>query len=207
MRDCSRASAEEGGSFWDMPFEFYSLIPAPADDQAKNDYVMMGIDTTPMVGEEWEILDPNSPIDDPIFNVDKKRLSEVVEFQADFAVEQLRNSEANWKIAFGHHPFVSNGNHGTAGRYDVTLDSTENCKGGVARLIQLTPCRSDMPLISRIVPIPSKPGPENSMRAAVGTVVGAYGNFLLAALREWTPLLPTQYRAMRGGPRCILFGP
>ncbi|MBX3199536.1 MAG: metallophosphoesterase [Labilithrix sp.] len=31
-------------------------------------------------------------------------------------------STAEWKIAFGHHPYKSNGPHGNAGRYDARLD-------------------------------------------------------------------------------------
>ncbi len=32
----------------------------------------------------------------------------------------LKNSKAPWKIAFAHHPYVSNGLHGNAGEYDGT---------------------------------------------------------------------------------------
>jgi hypothetical protein len=35
--------------------------------------------------------------------------------------EALLRSRLPWRIAFGHHPYVSNGVHGTAGRYDHCL--------------------------------------------------------------------------------------
>jgi len=30
----------------------------------------------------------------------------------------LASASTTWKIAFGHHPYLSNGNHGNAGEYD-----------------------------------------------------------------------------------------
>jgi len=44
-------------------------------------------------------------------------------FQMDAAqrvamLEALAQSTASWKIAFGHHPYLSNGPHGNAGSYD-----------------------------------------------------------------------------------------
>lgn len=32
----------------------------------------------------------------------------------------LASANTTWKIAFGHHPYLSNGNHGNAGEYDGT---------------------------------------------------------------------------------------
>jgi hypothetical protein len=103
---------------------FYNIT----NDQ-QNDFVVVGLDTTAMVGEEWKILDSGATIDAPSFHVEKKRFDELVERQTDVAFEELKNSSANWKIAFGHHPFVSNGSHGAAGRYDVSLDGKGNCMG------------------------------------------------------------------------------
>jgi tartrate-resistant acid phosphatase type 5 len=40
--------------------------------------------------------------------------------QADFVDRETRRAEP-WKIAFGHHPFISNGFHGNAGAYDGYL--------------------------------------------------------------------------------------
>ena len=38
--------------------------------------------------------------------------------QAVWARETLQQSNHLWKIAFGHHPYISNGTHGVAGTYD-----------------------------------------------------------------------------------------
>tara|TARA_B100001109_G_C18865061_1_gene476888 strand:- start:56990 stop:58036 length:1047 start_codon:yes stop_codon:yes gene_type:complete len=38
--------------------------------------------------------------------------------QAEWIDETLSQSPAPWKIAFAHHPFISNGRHGNAGIYD-----------------------------------------------------------------------------------------
>lgn len=38
--------------------------------------------------------------------------------QGKMIEEALTNTNAKWVIAFGHHPYLSNGRHGNAGRYD-----------------------------------------------------------------------------------------
>ena len=38
--------------------------------------------------------------------------------QAEWVRETIDSSEHLWKIAFGHHPYISNGGHGVAGQYD-----------------------------------------------------------------------------------------
>lgn len=40
--------------------------------------------------------------------------------------EWLENSTATWKIAVGHHPYMSNGPHGNAGSYDGSRLSPDN---------------------------------------------------------------------------------
>lgn len=41
-----------------------------------------------------------------------------MDVQGDFFSTVLDGSEEPWKIAFGHHPYLSNGKHGNAGSYD-----------------------------------------------------------------------------------------
>lgn len=41
----------------------------------------------------------------------------------------VRDSRATWKIAFGHHPYLSNGDHGNAGSYDGDPDPTWSGSG------------------------------------------------------------------------------
>jgi len=38
--------------------------------------------------------------------------------QRDWLIDGTQKSTATWKIAFGHHPYISNGDHGNAGSYE-----------------------------------------------------------------------------------------
>ena len=38
--------------------------------------------------------------------------------QRTFFAKEIKKSTATWKIAFGHHPYISNGRHGNAGTYE-----------------------------------------------------------------------------------------
>jgi len=38
--------------------------------------------------------------------------------QREWLLRELARSDARWKIAFGHHPYISNGAHGNAGNYN-----------------------------------------------------------------------------------------
>ena len=59
--------------------------------------------------EFWD-LDTNQIMTDPINGKADK--------QADWLDAGVAASLADWKIAFGHHPYVSNGEHGNAGSYE-----------------------------------------------------------------------------------------
>jgi tartrate-resistant acid phosphatase type 5 len=55
-------------------------------------------------------LDTNQVMTDPLNgNSDKQR---------DWLIQTVNASTATWKIAFGHHPYLSNGEHGNAGDYE-----------------------------------------------------------------------------------------
>ncbi len=59
--------------------------------------------------EFWD-LDTNQVMTDPINgNSDT---------QKNWLINGLAGSQATWKIAFGHHPYISNGDHGNAGSYE-----------------------------------------------------------------------------------------
>jgi hypothetical protein len=50
-------------------------------------------------------------------------------------------SKARWKIAFGHHPYLSNGRHGDAGRYDGVPAWLHHASGdGVERFLAAAVC-------------------------------------------------------------------
>lgn len=74
---------------WKMPSKYYGFKQDP--------------------GEFW-FLDTNQVMTDP-FNGDSDK-------QLDWFKGQVAASTAGWKIAFGHHPYISNGDHGNAGSYE-----------------------------------------------------------------------------------------
>jgi hypothetical protein len=93
----------------------------------RGDAQFVALDTTPMVAESWQDV-PGDTKKERDANVNRMgRQTAYVEEQADSFLQTLKNTSANWKIAFGHHPFVSNGDHGAAGRYDRGNSTT--CSG------------------------------------------------------------------------------
>ncbi len=74
---------------WRMPAKYYGFKHDPAD--------------------LW-FLDTNQVMTDPLNGDSDKQLNW---FKA-----QVAASTATWKIAFGHHPYISNGDHGNAGSYE-----------------------------------------------------------------------------------------
>ena len=77
-------------SKWTMPAEYYSFIDRHVQ--------FIALDTNAMMWDPWY-----SSADD----------------QHQWMTELLQQSSmTKWKIAFGHHPFRSNGQHGNAGSYE-----------------------------------------------------------------------------------------
>jgi tartrate-resistant acid phosphatase type 5 len=76
-------------NLWTMPARYYSNKQGPA---------------------EFWFLDTNQVMTDPI-NGDS-------EDQQDWLTAGIAASTAPWKFAFGHHPYISNGDHGNAGSYE-----------------------------------------------------------------------------------------
>ncbi len=86
-----------------MPARYYSFT-APADSEAPL-VEFFSLDSNPLTAILSD-LDPNwNPI------------TYGQEQQAWFS-DALQTSKAQWKIAFAHHPYLSNGIHGNAGNYD-----------------------------------------------------------------------------------------
>ena len=74
---------------WRMPDSYYSFKQGHAE--------FWGLDTNEVM------TDPLNGDSDP---------------QKQWLKDQLAKSTATWKIAFGHHPYISNGDHGNAGSYE-----------------------------------------------------------------------------------------
>lgn len=87
---------------WHMPARLYSFNAPLNDEQPLATFISMDSNPLAAVGdadsEYWQL---------PYRDKEVKWLDET-----------LKASTAPWKIAFAHHPFLSNGKHGNAGMYD-----------------------------------------------------------------------------------------
>lgn len=94
-------------SKWNMPARYYNFSWPETSSTPVAEF--FALDSNPLTA----IL----PDIDPEFNY----VTYGAEQQAWFS-NALQNSKAKWKIAFAHHPYLSNGIHGNAGNYDGIPD-------------------------------------------------------------------------------------
>ncbi|QZY19160.1 metallophosphoesterase [Streptomyces decoyicus] len=87
---------------WYMPTRYYS-VPLPAADPLVE---FFAIDTIPWSSYVAQ-LDPHYRWDGPYMREQRSWLDGA-----------LRASRARWKVVIGHHPYLNNGKHGSAGSYD-----------------------------------------------------------------------------------------
>ena len=87
---------------WQMPDRYYSFSAPKGDSQPLVDF--FALDSNPMIAP-LEIA--------PAYAVNRYKTA-----QAQWVNDALTASSAAWKIAFTHHPYLSNGQHGNAGLYD-----------------------------------------------------------------------------------------
>ncbi|MGW3007830.1 metallophosphoesterase [Streptomyces sp. NPDC001219] len=87
---------------WYMPSRYYS-VPLPAADPLVE---FFAIDTIPWSSYVAQ-LDPHYRWDGPYMREQRSWLEGA-----------LRASRARWKVVIGHHPYLNNGKHGSAGSYD-----------------------------------------------------------------------------------------
>ncbi|MGY5127040.1 metallophosphoesterase [Streptomyces nigrescens] len=87
---------------WYMPSRYYS-VPLPAADPLVE---FFAIDTIPWSSYVAQ-LDPHYRWDGPYMREQRNWLDGA-----------LRASRARWKVVIGHHPYLNNGKHGSAGSYD-----------------------------------------------------------------------------------------
>lgn len=89
---------------WQMPARYYQFN-APANG-------------TPLVSFYAMDTNPSASAGDPSDEYNKDDYSEK---QGKWLLDGFKASSAPWKIAFGHHPYISNGSHGNAGNYDSLI--------------------------------------------------------------------------------------
>lgn len=88
---------------WNMPARYYRV--AKGGDVAAPLLELFAVDSNQVAG--------GFPDSDENFSYNSYGLA-----QAEWLKEAMANSKAKWKIAFAHHPYISNGSHGNAGNYD-----------------------------------------------------------------------------------------
>lgn len=87
---------------WKMPAKYYHVASGQNDEHPLLD--VFALDTSALNG----LIDPN-----PKYEVHYYAWKE-----GKWLDEALAKSKGDFKVAFGHHPYVSNGKHGNAGMYD-----------------------------------------------------------------------------------------
>lgn len=88
---------------WNMPARYYHFT-VPADTAAPL-VEFFALDSNPFAA--------NVPDASPRY-----ALQSYGRAHQDWFIEKLRSSRARWKVAFAHHPYISNGGHGNAGTAD-----------------------------------------------------------------------------------------
>ncbi|MGW8376985.1 metallophosphoesterase [Streptomyces sp. ODS28] len=90
---------------WYMPARYYSVaLPSGADGDPLVEF--FALDTIPVTSYVVQ-TDPHYQWDGPYMREQRAWLDRA-----------LSESRAQWKIVLGHHPYVNNGKHGSAGSYD-----------------------------------------------------------------------------------------
>lgn len=88
---------------WQMPARYYNFTAPLGQTDQRPLVEFYAIDSNPIVGgdvdTEYETFSYRSR-------------------HTDWMEDKMNNSSGYWRIAFAHHPYISNGKHGNAGIYD-----------------------------------------------------------------------------------------
>ena len=138
-------ASENVNKKWNMPARYYKFT-APISSGNNNGFTIN-------VPKGYELpKDPKEPIVE-FFSLDSSPLTAIGLPTNDAATYNyltygpimlqwyqagLEGSKAPWKIAFAHHPYVSNGLHGNAGEYDGT-GAVQNVFGPVNAALKQLP--------------------------------------------------------------------
>ncbi|MFH8404096.1 metallophosphoesterase [Streptomyces sp. NPDC018019] len=90
---------------WYMPGRYYN-VALPAGAQGDPLVEFFALDTNPVASYVVQ-LDPHYRWNGPYMREQRRWLDAA-----------LRASRARWKVVLGHHPYLNNGKHGSAGSYD-----------------------------------------------------------------------------------------
>jgi tartrate-resistant acid phosphatase type 5 len=108
----------------DMPF--YVVLGnhdygALASDWARGDYQVQYSDTS----DKWTMphfwytfTSASGGTQFFAFDTQRMMFNHQVNDQRDWFAQEMTASQSSWKVAFAHHPYISNGEHGNAGNYE-----------------------------------------------------------------------------------------
>ena len=120
-------ASENQNKKWNMPARYYKFTAplSSANNNGFNINVPMGYELAQTPKEpivEFFSLDSNPLTAIGLATNDAATYNYITygPVMMDWYNEALKSSKAPWKIAFAHHPYVSNGLHGNAGEYDGT---------------------------------------------------------------------------------------
>lgn len=98
---------------WKMPGRTYDFVAGPAH--------FFALDTNYMV---WSYGNDDA--------------EEATQWQVDTLPDRIDAATSEWRIAFGHHPYLSNGKHGDAGSYEGLEENISDLAAGISWLGDLT---------------------------------------------------------------------
>ncbi len=110
------AKRQDLKSMWRMPARFYRFTAPPPGFGEKPLAEFFALDSSPLAHYR----------DDP--DQEKWNPEAYAVTQQTWLTRALKDSGARWKIAFAHHPYLSNGVHGNAGSYDDDLKKRDKSK-------------------------------------------------------------------------------
>lgn len=100
-------SSNNTGHKWNLPDRYYTQAWPP--DSASPLLEIFVVDASPITHF----------FDDPSPQWSGGTLDTYIAAQKVFLQDALASSKARWKLALAHHPYISNGDHGNAGSFDV----------------------------------------------------------------------------------------
>lgn len=113
---------------WAMPDRYYQ-IKAPLH----GNQLRFQPDLNPQPLVELFALDSTPITSAPDF-IPRYRINLYSQNMGNWLSAGIHNSKAQWKLAYAHHPYISNGKHGNAGNYDSIGDYAEKLKKYMPKL-------------------------------------------------------------------------
>lgn len=110
---------------WRLPAPYYSFTAGPVD--------FFALDTNSIFLSDFSMLLTDLVSDLPVF---AQRATD----QTEQLAGEIARSRQPWRIALGHHPYVSNGRHGDAGQYDRVPSGLPGAGGAVKRFVEEQLC-------------------------------------------------------------------